>query len=222
MQRDTNKRRQTNKLGQPRTPWSPSSQYRQTKEKGKSDKGNGQRRGQRKYSLGWAQPTLLPLGLSSRGPITALVGVLHPTLVSSKNSSTASVALSSHSQRPRVLPSTILADHPPQSPDLGGPGPALNEQVMARLPPAAVAPPSLVELQSLRHGHLLVKEGPDGGVSRQQLAVTNGQRLSGSSQQLPSEAGSTRGAVSALWPDVRGYPLRGGAELVLGRDAGEM
>ena len=68
---------------------------------------------------------------------------------------------------PRNLtPTTALADPSPQPPNLGCSSPALDEQVVARLPLAIIALPALARLHPLRPGHPLVQEGLDGGMPR--------------------------------------------------------
>ena len=68
-----------------------------------------------------------------------------------------------------------------------------------------------------------MQESSDGGVSREQLVIAARQGFSCPAKLLPPKAGIPGGRrLPALWLDVRGNPLRGGAGSVLGRDAGEV
>ena len=92
--------------------------------------------------------TLRSLSLS-RGPMAAMTGDLHPTLIYSRNSDTASVARSLHN---RLTDGTLGYFHPHSSPILphsllGGPDTTLSGEVMARLPLAAVTPRLFFGLQ---------------------------------------------------------------------------
>ena len=119
-----------------------------------------------------------------------------PTLVFSRNSTRPDrVIFPQPSQRwfPRVLPPAILPHSLPKLPDLGGPCPTLRKEVMARLPPAAVTPPALVQLQPLGAGHSIAEEGPDRRVAREEPVVPLGCGLADSPQLFPSEARAPRG-----------------------------
>ena len=71
----------------------------------------------------------------------------HPALTSPKNSSIASVAPSFHSFLTAgalgIFPPAVFAHSSPEPPDLGRPGPALDEEMIPRLPLAAAAPLAL-------------------------------------------------------------------------------
>lgn len=104
-----------------------------------------------------------------------------------------------------MLPPAILSDPPPQLPDLGPPGSALREDVVARLPPAAVA--TLIRGGPLGARHSIVQEGAGGGVPRKQLVVMACQRLASPAEIPPTQAGASRGAVPVLGSDMgSAYP----------------
>ena len=69
---------------------------------------------------------------------------------------------------PRILPPMRLPDFLPQFPDLGQPGPALREEVVAGLPLSSSTPPTFI---ICRPADLVLQVGADGGVSGQQLVV---------------------------------------------------
>ena len=96
------------------------------------------------------------------------------------------------SQRPWVLSFASLPSPLPQGLDLRNPSPTLSEQMMARLPLPSVAPLALVHIQTWA-GYLVVKEGPDRRVTREQLVIPLGRGLADPPQCSPSEAGAARG-----------------------------
>ena len=115
----------------------------------------------KKNSLGKARP---PSSASSPeakpstslGPRT-LIAVMHPTIILSKNSTTASIALTSHKSLTAGalrLPA-VLARSLPYPLYLRCPRLALHKQMVMRLPPPAVAPLALARLQPLRSAHSL-------------------------------------------------------------------
>ena len=66
-----------------------------------------------------------------------------------------------------------------------------------------------------------MQKGADGGVPREQLIIAACQRLAGLAQLLSPEAEPPERTIPALWPGVRGHPLRGGVGSILGHDAGK-
>ena len=67
-----------------------------------------------------------------------------------------------------MLPPMCLPDFFPQFPDLGQPGPALREEVVAGL---LLSSPTPLTLIICRPADLVPQVGADGGVSGQQLVV---------------------------------------------------
>ena len=118
-----------------RAPSSPSSPFRQ---RNIPNQGNMTKESKGKYNLGHARPALL--SLSNPSSSTALNAAMHPTLVSHTNSKTASAALSSHSSLTEGTEGTLGRYHlQAHSLRLWFPRSVSRKEVVARLPPAAVA-----------------------------------------------------------------------------------
>ena len=126
-----------------------------------------------------------------------------------------------HRRCPGVLPTAVLPNPLPQPPDLRGPRPTLREQVMARLPLPAIAPPALVRPQPLGPGHSVMQEGANGSVPGQQLIVSLGRRLSDPAKHFGAKACSPRRVIPAFWTHMVPGPLSGGPGSALGGPPGE-
>ena len=95
------------------------------------------------------------------------IAVLHPTLVSHRNSSTASAAFSSHrslNEGPQVPPLAVRPYTPPHPLSLGGLPLAPGKEAVSCLPLATAAPPASVGFGLPR---AIVEVGPDYCVARQ-------------------------------------------------------
>ena len=167
-----------------------------------------------RYTLGRARAVLLALLPQGLVSVPVLIHssprrlrrrpTPHPRALQKLHHRPDSVVLPEPSQRwrPRVFPSTILSHSPPQLPNLGPPRSTLREQMVTRLPPAAVTPPTLVGLQPLGARHPIVEEGADRRVAGKLLVVALGNRLAYLSHRPPPEAGASWWDVSSLWPDL--------------------
>ena len=83
----------------------------------------------------------------------------------------------------------------PQDPNLRNLGPALREQMMARLPLPAVALSAPVRIQTLWAGHPFVKGETDRRVACEQLVIPLGRELAGPPECSLFESGAARGEV---------------------------
>ena len=109
---------------------------------------------------------------------------------------------------PEQVPPPAIPGHPlPQPSDLRSPGPAFDEEVVARLPLAAAAVTALVWLPFERPCHPLVEKGADRRMLGEKLVTPTSQRLSGPAQRFSTKAWARGWPVPPLWPDMGGDPL---------------